>query len=150
MFFYKKNVINFQFCCNKKYFFFDKKKIKEKIKKILCLFTNYYEITIRMVEKKEIKYLNKKYRKMNYATNILSFHYNKSLNKSSKYIFGDLILCPYVIYKESLNNKIYIFEYYMHIIVHGLLHLFGYDHYSQKDANLMEFTEKKIIKMIGF
>jgi probable rRNA maturation factor len=101
------------------------------------------KITIRLVDDKESQDLNKKYRKKNEPTNILSFLISKNP------IIGDLVLCHPVIKNEAKLQKKKIQEHYAHLIIHGYLHLKGYGHENKEDTLRMENKEIKILKSLG-
>lgn len=94
------------------------------------------EITLRVVNKKESAELNHSYRNKNYPTNVLSFVY-----EIKPIIMGDIVLCA-----QLISGK----ENWAHLIVHGVLHLMGYDHETRKDATTMENVEIKVLKQLGF
>lgn len=127
-----------------------KKNIFEKwIKKVLYKKKNINFITIRIVDKKEIKSLNLKYRGKNKSTNILSFQFNFILNKNQT-LLGDLVLCKTIIEKESLKYNKKLEERWAHMIIHGILHLLGYDHENKKEKNIMEKIENKIMLSLNY
>ena len=103
------------------------------------------EITIRIVDSEESKSLNNMYRKKNYSTNVLSF-----LIDETSHLIGDIVLCAPVIEKEAFEQAKSIEAHYAHLIIHGALHLYGYDHENKKDADMMEAKEIKILSGLGF
>ena len=103
------------------------------------------EITIRIVDSDESKSLNTMYRKKNYSTNVLSF-----LIDETSHLIGDIVLCAPVIEKEAFEQAKSIEAHYAHLIIHGALHLYGYDHENKKDADMMEAKEIKILSGLGF
>lgn len=103
------------------------------------------EITIRIVDSEESKSLNTLYRKKNYSTNVLSF-----LIDDTSHLIGDIVLCAPVIEKEAFEQAKSIEAHYAHLIIHGALHLYGYDHENKKDADMMESKEIKILSGLGF
>jgi probable rRNA maturation factor len=100
-------------------------------------------ITIRIAQLNEAKQLNFTYRKINKATNVLSFLI------ASKPLVGDIILCHDIIKTEAKEQKKKLRDHYAHLIIHGCLHLLGYDHELDADANKMEKKEINILKAIG-
>lgn len=104
------------------------------------------EIVIRIVDEVEGKALNHTYRKKDYATNVLSFPYEVT----DTMLIGDLVLCGSVILQEAKEQKKDPLFHWAHLTVHGVLHLLGYDHIKEKDAKLMQKSEVKILKEIGF
>ena len=100
-------------------------------------------LTIRIVDEAESQLLNNQYRKKNAPTNVLSFLIN------DKPLLGDIILCHSVIKKEALAQKKSIDDHYAHLIIHGYLHLIGFDHTKNDDALTMENKEIAILKKLG-
>ena len=103
------------------------------------------EITIRIVDNDESINLNNIYRKKKYPTNVLSF-----LVDDEVHLIGDIVLCAPVIEKEALEQSKKIEAHYAHLIIHGALHLYGYDHENKKDAEIMEEKEIKILTKLGY
>ena len=99
---------------------------------------------MRFTNSQEGKYLNQKYRDKKYATNVLTFSYEKSPN-----IIADIVICLPVIYAECRKYRVGKFEHLAHMLVHGTLHAIGYDHERLKDASAMEKLEEKILKSLG-
>jgi probable rRNA maturation factor len=86
--------------------------------------------------------LNSKFRRKNYATNVLSFPYGKGS--------GDVVLCHPVIAKEARAQGKTLRAHYAHLVVHGVLHLRGHDHLRKRDAARMERAEIRILRRLGF
>ena len=113
----------------------------------LCyqLFSNVWkkdaEITIRITNHKESKKLNGHYRNIHSATNVLSF-----LIDSQPTLVGDLVLCHDIVKKEAKMYKRKIKDHYIHLVLHGFLHLIGYDHNEKDEQKRMESLEIKILK----
>ena len=103
------------------------------------------EITIRIVDNDESINLNNIYRKKKYPTNVLSF-----LVDDEVHLIGDIVLCAPVIEKEALQQSKKLEAHYAHLIIHGVLHLYGYDHENKKDADIMEAKEIKILTKLGY
>lgn len=103
------------------------------------------EITIRLVEADEGLALNKEYRGKDYATNVLSFPY-----ESEPVVVGDLVICPSVVASEAVEQNKALAAHYAHLTVHGMLHLQGWDHDNDADAEAMENKEKEILAALGF
>ncbi len=104
------------------------------------------EITVRFVEDSEGRALNRDYRGKDYATNVLSFPY-----ESGARVSGDLVLCKPVVEGEAMEQEKPLEAHYAHLIVHGMLHLHGYDHETGKeDAERMEAAERKILETLGY
>lgn len=103
------------------------------------------EITIRIVGSDESKNLNTIYRKKKYPTNVLSF-----LVDDAHHLIGDIVLCAPVIEEEARDQSKNLEAHYAHLIIHGALHLYGYDHENKTDAEIMEEKEIKILTKLGY
>ncbi len=103
------------------------------------------EITIRLVDADEGQALNKEYRSKDYATNVLSFPYD-----SEPVVMGDLVICPSVVAREAAEQNKPLDAHYAHLTVHGMLHLQGWDHDNDDDAQAMEDEEKEILAAMGY
>ncbi len=104
------------------------------------------QITIRFVDSEEGQSLNSDYRGKDYATNVLSFPY-----ETEPVVAGDLVICPAVVEREAAEQRKTLEAHYAHLIVHGILHLQGYDHETgDEDAQQMEATERSILAQLGF
>lgn len=117
-----------------------------------------YELTIRIVDKDEIQSLNQTYRHQDKPTNVLSFPYegfsfDSSLTPPSEMqlsLLGDLIICHEVVVAEAEQQQKTIEAHWAHMVVHGVLHLKGYDHIEDSDALFMEALEVKILNHLNF
>ncbi len=103
------------------------------------------EITIRLVDEDEGQALNREYRGKDYATNVLSFPYD-----SKPLVVGDLVVCPDVVAREAGEQGKPLAAHYAHLTVHGMLHLQGWDHENDDDAQAMENEERTILAALGF
>ncbi len=102
------------------------------------------EITVRFVDEIEGRGLNRDYRGKDYATNVLSFIY------SSTPVQGDLVICAPVVEREAHEQGKIIEAHYAHLIVHGTLHLQGFDHEVDAEAQVMEARETEIVIKLGY
>ena len=107
------------------------------------------EITLRVVDIDEGKALNKEWRKKNSATNVLSFPVGEPIEHAPNFL-GDIVVCAPIVEQEAKEQGKAIEAHWAHLIIHGILHLQGYDHESDEDANEMETKEINILKGIGF
>ena len=99
-------------------------------------------LTLRFVDEVEGRELNHTYRGKDYATNVLSFPYD-----TEPVICGDLVICVPVVEREAGEQGKALMAHYAHLVVHGVLHLQGYDHEtSEADADLMEAKEAAILE----
>lgn len=104
------------------------------------------QITIRFVDQEEGQALNRDYRHKDYATNVLSFPYDPEPALS-----GDLVVCVPVVAREASEQRKTIDVHFAHLIVHGILHLRGYDHEAGEDkAREMENQERAILATLGY
>ena len=104
------------------------------------------QITIRFVDIEEGQALNREYRDKDYATNVLSFPY-----ETEPVVLGDLVICAPVVAREAAEQGKTLEAHYAHLIVHGMLHLQGYDHETgEDDAQRMEDKERAILASSGF
>ena len=100
------------------------------------------DITLRVVGRTESQKLNKRFRKKNYATNVLSFPFGGGS--------GDIVLCHPVIAREAREQGKALRAHYAHLVVHGVLHLRGHDHVRGAAAARMEKAEIRILRRLGF
>jgi probable rRNA maturation factor len=99
-------------------------------------------ITLRVAGAAEAGNLNRTFRSRRRATNVLSFPYGGGS--------GDVLLCHPVIRKESRQQGKSLRAHYAHLVVHGVLHLRGYDHATERGAAHMEAREIRILRRLGF
>jgi probable rRNA maturation factor len=107
------------------------------------------EITIRLVDSVEIQQLNATYRHKDKPTNVLSFPMDAPPGVQAP-ILGDIILCADVISQEAEAQGKPATAHWAHMIVHGILHLLGFDHIEDKDAIIMESREVALLQSLGF
>jgi len=107
------------------------------------------ELTIRFVERNESQELNHQYRGKNKETNVLSFPFEVPEGIELN-LLGDLVICADVVKQESLEQHKTIQEHWAHMIIHGCLHLLGYDHIQDDEAEIMESLEIDILAKLGF
>lgn len=105
---------------------------------------NAAEITVRFVGEEEGQTLNRDYRGKDYATNVLSFVY------AAEPVSGDLVLCAPVVAREAQQQNKTLEAHYAHLLVHGVLHLQGFDHETAKEARIMETREREIVTRLGY
>ena len=103
------------------------------------------EITIRLVDAEEGQALNNEYRGKDYATNVLSFPYD-----TEPVVLGDLVICPSVVAREAAEQNKPLDAHYAHLTVHGMLHLQGWDHEDDDEAQDMEDQEREILAALGY
>jgi probable rRNA maturation factor len=110
------------------------------------------EITVRLVGEDEGRALNRDYRGKDSATNVLTFTYDEGPPSAvpGAPLMGDLVLCVPVVVREALEQGKSPEAHYAHLVVHGMLHLQGYDHEDETDAELMEARERAILASLGY
>ena len=99
------------------------------------------DVTLRIVGAAEARRLNRAYRGRDYATNVLSFPYGGGR--------GDVVLCHPVITREARAQGKDVAAHYAHLVVHGVLHLRGYDHETKAEARRMERAEIRCLRRLG-
>lgn len=109
------------------------------------------ELTIRVVNNKESQMLNQTYRNKDKPTNVLSFPFELPDGfdlvdiELDNYLLGDLVICHEVLVKEAAEQNKEIKYHWAHMIIHGVLHLLGFDHINESEAKKMEDLEIKIL-----
>ncbi|MGD9787690.1 MAG: rRNA maturation RNase YbeY [Sulfuricellaceae bacterium] len=106
------------------------------------------EVAIRIVGAEEGQELNRDYRGKDYPTNVLTFVYDDLPPEAG--LMGDLVLCAPVVEREAAEQGISLEAHYAHLTVHGVLHLQGYDHEDDAEAQIMENRESQIVIQLGY
>ncbi|MET1254521.1 rRNA maturation RNase YbeY [Aliikangiella maris] len=106
------------------------------------------ELTVRVVNKQESQSLNFQYRNKNNPTNILSFPFEAPPQIPCN-LLGDLVICLDVVMAEAEEQKKLPENHWAHLIIHGTLHLLGYDHIDSEEAEVMEAIEIAALKSLG-
>jgi probable rRNA maturation factor len=110
------------------------------------------ELSVRLVGRAEVRKLNAQYRRKDYATNVLSFPaspWPAAAGGQATHL-GDLVICPPVLRAEALEQRKTLRAHWAHLVVHGSLHLIGYDHEGDADARRMERREIAVLRRLGF
>ncbi len=126
----------------------DQQQIQQWVDAALSDFDQDTEIVVRIVDEKEISELNEQYRHKHGPTNILSFPVEVPEGIELD-LLGDLVICAPVMEKEAREQNKALADHWAHIIVHGVLHLLGYDHLDEAEAELMENKEITILKTLS-
>jgi probable rRNA maturation factor len=106
------------------------------------------EVTLRLVDAEEGRQLNRDYRGKDYPTNVLTFTYGSD---PAGMLSGDIALCAPVIAREAVEQGKPLLDHYAHMVVHGMLHLQGYDHeQGESETIAMEAVEGFIMQRLGF
>ena len=106
-------------------------------------------ITVRVVTRDEMQNLNRRFRGQNSATNVLSFPLD-DLGSKRTGISGDIAVCSVIIQTEAQEQNKKPDAHWAHMVIHGVLHLCGYDHTTDAVATDMEFLEVVILRQLGF
>lgn len=112
-----------------------------------CLSVN--EVALKIVSRHEMQQLNKLFRNKDYATNVLAFP-SHPIPGIPNNLLGDIAICAHVVWEEANEQKIPLNGHWAHITVHGLLHLLGYDHETDEEADVMQTLEIKILQKLGW
>ncbi len=107
------------------------------------------ELTIRLVGEQESQNLNAQYRNKNCPTNVLSFPSGLPEGLDVPYL-GDLVICVAVVEREAREQNKALEAHWAHLTVHGVLHLLGYDHMDEEQAEEMEALEVHLLGTLGF
>jgi probable rRNA maturation factor len=137
-------------------FFKEPEYVKERrteLENILQEFTSFFSLEKVNIEasfctSKEIQKINKEFRGKDKATNVLSFP-DKELTKVSNTCIGEILICNDVLEKESKEQNKNMFDHFVHLTVHSMLHMVGYGHDVANNAILMENKEVKFLSKIG-
>lgn len=110
------------------------------------------DVVIRVVDTDESRTLNRDYRDRDKPTNVLSFPFEAPLgvpaDEAGDYL-GDLVICAPVVRAEALEQGKPLADHWAHMVVHGVLHLLGYDHLDDTEAEQMEGLERDILARLG-
>ncbi|MBL4609008.1 MAG: rRNA maturation RNase YbeY [Pseudomonadales bacterium] len=107
------------------------------------------ELTIRIVDEREIQSLNHTYRNQNKPTNVLSFPYEQAPGMHVP-LLGDLVVCVPIVLQEAKEQGKPIDSHWAHLVIHGVLHLLGYDHIQDEEAEKMEQLEVTLMAKLGY
>ncbi|NAZ52967.1 rRNA maturation RNase YbeY [Vibrio toranzoniae] len=117
--------------------------------KTIPQFQENAELTVRIVDTEESHQLNHEYRGKDKPTNVLSFPFEAPPGIELD-LLGDLIICRQVVEKEAEEQNKPLLAHWAHMVVHGSLHLLGYDHIEDDEAEEMESLETEIMQAMGF
>jgi probable rRNA maturation factor len=107
------------------------------------------ELVVRLVDEAEMTALNQRYRGKSGVTNVLSFPY-EPLPGVSTGLLGDVVVCAPVVAEEAVRQGKPLEAHWAHLVMHGVLHLQGYDHHHEPDARRMEALEARLLAGLGF
>lgn len=109
------------------------------------------ELSIRLVDIPEIQQLNKRYRHQDKPTNVLAFP--AQLPKDlplDVVLLGDVVICAPIVRQEASEQQKPLMAHWAHMVIHGVLHLLGYDHVDSKEALQMELLETSLLEQLGY
>lgn len=107
------------------------------------------EVAVRLVGEHEGRALNLDYRGRDYATNVLTFTYGEEAGGEDMPLYGDIVMCVPVVVREAAEQGKAVAAHFAHLMVHGMLHLQGFDHESEAEAEIMEALETEILAGLG-
>ncbi len=119
------------------------------VNEVLTLRKNTSEMTVRIVDVEEIQQLNRDYRHKDKPTNVLSFPFELPEGIDDLPLLGDVIICAQVVREEAEQQGKHVLDHWAHMVVHGTLHLLGYDHIEDDEAEEMEGLEIEILARLG-
>lgn len=108
------------------------------------------DVTVRIVNASEGQALNLAYRQKDYATNVLTFVLSDDDLLPDMPLMGDIVLCAPVVAREAQERQIDLMAHYAHLTVHGCLHLRGFEHENDADAEIMERLESVMMTRLGY
>ncbi|MBY5992728.1 rRNA maturation RNase YbeY [Ferrimonas balearica] len=106
------------------------------------------ELTIRITDEAESQQLNRDYRGKDKPTNVLSFPFEAPPGIELP-LLGDLVICAAVVAREAEEQSKAPMDHWAHMVIHGCLHLIGYDHIDDEDAEQMEALERQLLAQLG-
>ena len=110
------------------------------------------EIGLLLLDEETARAYNRDYRQKDYATNVLSFALNEGESMfadTQDTLYGDLIICPQVVAREAAEQGKPLHHHFAHLVIHGTLHLMGFDHIEDEDADRMETLEIELLRQIN-
>ncbi|MEN8214721.1 MAG: rRNA maturation RNase YbeY [Pseudomonadota bacterium] len=106
-------------------------------------------VVIRLVDSEESRQLNNDYRGLDKPTNVLSFPFSAPAEIAGNRLLGDIVICAPVVEQEAREQHKPVAAHWAHMVVHGMLHLQGYDHLDDEEAEEMERLERRILATLG-
>ena len=108
------------------------------------------ELTIRIVDEAESSALNQTFRAKKGPTNVLAFPYQAEIPELAAALLGDIVICAPVVIREAAEQNKQPHAHWAHLVIHGVLHLLGYDHQQPQQTQLMEQLEINILHDLGY
>ncbi|AFB78747.1 cconserved hypothetical protein, UPF0054 family [Francisella tularensis subsp. tularensis FSC198] len=113
---------------------------------------SHAEVNLNIVSNDEIQQINKQFRNKDKPTNIISFEFEKPQglpDDIANDFLGDIVIAPAVLENEAKEQNKELNDHWQHIFIHGLLHLLGYDHQDDQEAEVMENLEIQLLAQLG-
>lgn len=107
------------------------------------------EVGVRIVDESEIIQLNQRFRKKAEPTNVLSFPFEDPPGTQTD-VLGDVVVCAPIVSSQAQTEGKPLSAHWAHMVVHGIMHLRGYDHETPEEADAMEYVETRILEGLGF
>lgn len=110
-----------------------------------------WEVNIVLVSERDIREMNNNYRKINRATDVLSFASGEGEGSDyAGFLLGDIVVSPDIVMKHAEKYGVSFVQELSFVLIHGMLHLLGHDHDSEKERSVMREKENIILKKLGF
>ena len=109
------------------------------------------DVSVRIVDEHEMRTLNREYRKQDKPTNVLAFPAGDAefVPPGERPLLGDIVVCAAVVAREAEEQGKQLDHHWSHMLVHGTLHLLGYDHATDREATEMEALERSVLDSLG-
>ncbi len=118
------------------------------VEKALPTLSDEFEVTIRIVDEDESQALNHEYRGKDKPTNVLSFPFEAPPGLELP-LLGDLVICKKIVEQEAKEQEKPLLHHWAHMTIHGILHLRGYDHINDDEADEMESLETQLLASLS-
>ncbi|WP_448550337.1 rRNA maturation RNase YbeY [Thalassotalea fusca] len=118
------------------------------VESVLCRYERSFELTIRIVDEDESQALNHQYRGKDKPTNVLSFPFEVP-DGIELDLLGDIVICANVVEQEAKQQNKALLDHWAHMVIHGCLHLLGYDHIEPEEAEEMEAIEITVLSKLN-
>lgn len=123
--------------------------IQQWVKAALANTKQSHSLSLKIIDEDEMKMLNYYYRQKQKPTNVLSFPCQLPIEVRGD-MLGDIAICAPVVNQEAIQQNKPLQAHFAHMVVHGVLHLLGFDHENDQDASKMESLEVTILESLGF
>jgi probable rRNA maturation factor len=123
--------------------------LQEWVTKALMHYVSHANVTLRIVDEKEMLELNRNYCGKNKPTNVLSFPLSQA-DVAEDDSLGDIIICAPVVSREAREQEKEELAHWAHLVIHGCLHLVGFDHMTDEQADIMEPIEVQLLSTLGY